>query len=184
MPSELSMAEDLSHLKWLVKQGVENVLFLCTGNICRSPVAEHLVRKEMNRLAPRAPKVISAGLMDIGDQPVVPELIEIGNDFGIDMKDHRSSAVERWMLEEANIIFVMETLHKERMEIEYPEFLPKVFLLSIFDFEINGINIKDPLGTAFFVYRHCFTRIYHLAGDYVSLMEGKSNQETPKAWSP
>jgi len=71
-------AMDISLLTKTLEKGAHNILFVCTGNICRSPVAEYLLRHEMSRLHISNIAVGSAGLLDLGGRPADPVMISIG----------------------------------------------------------------------------------------------------------
>jgi protein-tyrosine-phosphatase len=151
---------DISYLKQTLEAGAKNFLFICTGNICRSPVAEYLFRKELNKLQISGIEIGSAGLLDLGSRPADSEMISIGNDHGIDLTKHQSRQVTLKMISDADVVFVMETGHQEALNKSASGTDEKIILLSIFDYIHNGININDPLGTSPKKYNYCFMRIY------------------------
>ena len=154
---------DLSPLKPLLGKGARNILFVCTGNICRSPVAEYSLRHEISQLNISNIVIRSAGLLDLSRRPADSEMIEIGVKHGLDLKVHRSRQVSLQMVSKASVVFVMETWQQEELSKFMPEFRDKILLFSIFDHEYNGLNIHDPLGKNRQIYSYCFSRINKLA---------------------
>lgn len=150
---------DISSLKQILETGAKSFLFICTGNICRSPVAEYLFRKELNKLQISGIEIKSAGLLDLGSRPADSEMIAIGKDHEIDLTAHQSRQVTLKMITDADIVFVMEIGHQEALTKLAPEADEKTLLLSIFDYIHNGLNINDPLGTNPQKYNYCFSRI-------------------------
>jgi protein-tyrosine phosphatase len=151
---------DISTLKAIIEKGVKNILFVCTGNICRSPIAEYLLRKELSQLQVSGIEIQSAGLLELGARPADPEMVSISKEHDVDLTSHHSRQITLQMLSNADIVFVMETGHQKALTNLNPEDKGKVFLLSIFDYIHNGININDPLGTTPQKYKYCFSRVY------------------------
>jgi protein-tyrosine phosphatase len=86
-----------------------NVLFLCTGNICRSPMAEGTMRA---RLADRGinAEVSSAGLT-FDHRPATPEAVAVAAGAGVDIAEHRSRIVDAKMIDAADVVIGMERMH-------------------------------------------------------------------------
>ena len=153
---------DNSLLGHALEKGAHNILFVCTGNICRSPVAEYLLQDELNRLHISNIAVRSAGLLDLGGQPADSEMIAIGKEHSVDLTAHRSRQVSLEMIADADIVFVMETRQKEDLTKLMPKYGDKILLFSVFDYNNYGLNIDDPLGQNRQIYSSCFSRIYKL----------------------
>lgn len=87
------------------------LLFVCSGNICRSPAAEALARA----LAPEfglAVEVGSAGTLRIEGQPANPYMTKVGlREYGIDLRAHRSRGLTRELIDRADLVLTMETHH-------------------------------------------------------------------------
>lgn len=162
---------DISLLTKTLEKGAHNILFVCTGNICRSPVAEYLLRHEMSRLHISNIAVGSAGLLDLGGRPADPVMISIGKDHSVDMTAHRSRQISPERVGDADIVFVMETRQKEKLTKLMPEYGEKIFLFSLFDYKHNGLNIHDPLGKDRQLYSYCFSRINKLTQKLAPLVK-------------
>jgi protein-tyrosine phosphatase len=134
--------------------------FVCTGNTCRSPMAEGIFRKylaeklqstvdELDRIGY---KVYSAGVIDMSGMPASPEAIAACTAKGIDIKAHKSRALSRQLIDESDFIFVMAEMHRERVIGLSPESADKCVLLAEKD-------IPDPIGQPQEVYNACAEQI-------------------------
>lgn len=153
---------------------MDHILFVCKGNLCRSPVAEGVLRNEIARLKMRRLTTRSAGLIEIDHRFVIEELYKVAEEFGVSLKDHTPTVLSRKMMENASLVFVMEDYQKDEVCKQFPEHQDKVFILSLFDHESNGININDPLGTTDYQYRYCFNRIYQLVQELIDFLNASN----------
>lgn len=121
------------------------VLFVCTGNICRSPMAEALLRVRFDRdEARRDWRTSSAGTVVTGGHPASAHAVEEMAQRGIDLRAHRSRSVSRALMAEADLVLAMAYHHVEALETDFPEHVHKVHLLS----EMVGLarDVSDPYG--------------------------------------
>lgn len=121
------------------------VLFVCTGNTCRSPMAEGLFQMVAEG---EGFEVSSAGVAAHDGSQASPETVEILRENGIVLENFRSRMVNEAMLEEADAVFCMTESHLIQLERMFPEHEEKYHLACDF-LEINGVvgaDVPDPIG--------------------------------------
>ena len=117
---------------------MNNILALCVGNICRSPVAEAFLK---DRLPGR--KVWSAGLHAVVGHGAEATASEIAKQHGLDLSAHRAQQVAGWMCSHADLVLVMEVGHQQELEKRYPTARGKIHRLGEFGPQ-GGFDIADP----------------------------------------
>jgi protein-tyrosine-phosphatase len=134
------------------------IMFVCTGNLCRSPMATGLLRKELaaEGLADRH-RVISAGVWAVEGRPASENAIIVMAERDIDISDHIARTISADDVAEADLILVMSNEHKQIICNTWPQYDWKVFLLS----EMVGKrkSILDPYGEPLQEYRACADRL-------------------------
>ena len=126
------------------------VVFVCTGNICRSPMAEYLLKDRLGN--DTAWEVVSAGIAAGRGMPACRSAVEVLAEKGIDVTTHASRPVDRELLENAALIVVMTGSHRENLVHTFPKVREKVFLLKSFDSNGDGGDVDDPIGSSLDVY--------------------------------
>lgn len=125
----------------------KSVLFICTGNTCRSPMAEGLFRKALE--GRHDFEVMSAGIAAYpGDSPN-PETVKLLSSRGISLDGFSSQPVSPELVEQASHIFAMTSGHLEALENLFPEYTDKFFLACEFvDIPGRGVasDVPDPIG--------------------------------------
>ncbi len=129
-------------------QAMKKILFVCTGNSCRSVMAEALFRKiTANR--PDDFSIHSAGTSAVDGTQATQETVEVMTAHGVDISDYRGKHLTEEMIEDADKIFVMERFHKDWILRLVPEAGSKIFLLSEFASKESqshkDIDIPDPI---------------------------------------
>ena len=123
-----------------------SVLFVCTANQIRSPMAVAMFRQMLQQCDPQWKKwrIESAGTWAPSNQPPLPSAQMAMSRRNLDISQHRSRMVSRELLSEFRLILTMEAGHKEALQVEFPEIAQRVFMLS----EMTGVkkNIADPIG--------------------------------------
>ena len=108
---------------------LRRILVLCTGNICRSPMAAALLERELKRLG-RDIEVRSAGLAALAGAPADPLANERMAERGLDLSGHRATAVRRDQVRAADLILVMEHAQRRWLLNADPAAAGKTFLLG------------------------------------------------------
>jgi len=125
------------------------LLFVCTGNLCRSPLAAALAERDLARrlgcppadLPARGYAVLSAGTAADAGRPATPETVEAGRVRGLRLSPHRSRPLTPTLLDRADLVFVMEKAQRRTILEFFPGAAEKVRLL-----DPAGREIPDPYG--------------------------------------
>ncbi len=128
------------------------VLFVCTGNICRSPMAEYLMRRRLPDMKGEPWSVCSAGLAASYGMPASQEAVAAMRELGVDMSGHRSQPVGTGLVEDAALVVAMTAAHRQQIVQLFPGARPKTFLLKSFA-PAPGGDVMDPIGHHRPVYR-------------------------------
>ena len=134
---------------------MKSILFVCTGNMCRSPFAEHLFRT----LAPDGVEICSAGLTALpgGKVPALP--ITAARRFGVDLSAHSTRSLDEVIVQRASEVYVFERFHRENLEALFPDAAVKVRLLGSLIGALDA-EIADPLGAKLEDIARCYETIH------------------------
>jgi glycine hydroxymethyltransferase len=134
---------------------VKNVLFVCTGNICRSPIAEGLFGRLIGNR--KDIEVASAGVHAVRGQPPSLYAVQVCAEEGTDISGLRSQPLTAALVDQATHIFAMTGAHVETIQTLFPQTAEKTFLLR--EFEEPGTtvwrDVPDPIGLGREVYEDC-----------------------------
>ena len=137
----------------------KNILFVCTGNSCRSVMAEGLFRELVSAQADQF-MVGSAGVSALDGYPSSQETVKVMRSAGIDVSTHRSRHLTAPMVRTADKIFVMEHMHREAILQSWPEAAEKVHLLTEYSGDkkhrMHEIDIPDPIRMPDHFYKNVF----------------------------
>ena len=151
---------------------MKHVLFICTGNVCRSPMAEGLLR----HMAGDRVKVASAGLGAGHGQPPSAHAIEVLRKEGIDIADIRSQPVSAHLLQQADYIFTMTRDHLDMLLLLFPEMASKTRLLRFEEAAKGGrADVTDPIGGTRATYESCKADIQRAMSHVIPLVTGEKN---------
>jgi protein-tyrosine phosphatase len=138
------------------------ILFVCTGNTCRSPMAEAIARKLIadrlrcrpDELEDRGVIVQSAGLSAMGGGPAATEAMDVMSAIGLDLAAHESQPLTGQMVRYADLIFPMTRSHRQAILSQWPEAASRTELLAV-----DQSDIADPIGGPPDVYRRCAVQL-------------------------
>ena len=153
---------------------IKKILVLCTGNSCRSPMAEAFLREYLKSKGEF--EVISAGITAMDGFPPTPETIEVMKEEGIDISTTFSKPFSPFLAKAADIILVMSDTHRDFLLKKVPELKAKVHLYKEFAQNMDtGREVPDPIGQPLSFYKTVRDQIKNASIEIVRrITEGKS----------
>jgi protein-tyrosine-phosphatase len=144
------------------------VLFVCTGNTCRSPMAEGILKKMLEDQGVSAVGVSSAGICGLDNIPATPFAIQVARDRNVDISRHLSRQLTKKILDETDLVLAMAQEHLDFIRRMDEAASSRVFLLRLFPQSHSESNtkqdpgvlsIKDPVGGSLANYEKSFREI-------------------------
>lgn len=135
----------------------QRILIVCTGNICRSPVAAAMLQRRLPRLT-----VHSAGLGALVGQPVDARARQLAEADGLDVDAHEARQLDTGMLAEADLVLVMTDNQRQALAKRWPEARGKTLLLGKWLSQQQETDIPDPYRKSQDVFEHVH-RLLHEA---------------------
>jgi len=143
-----------------INKQISNVLFVCIGNICRSPFAQGLFTKLIRQEGYNDFHAESAGLLALPGNSATFPAQKVAVDHGVDLTGHKAKRLSQKLVDWAELILVMEKAHKDELIADFPEATDKTFLMRRFArFGSRNRGIADPYGLQYDAYRFCYLDI-------------------------
>ena len=151
---------------------MKTVLFVCTGNICRSPMAEGLMR---NLVAGRKDfRVFSAGVHAQQGAAASLDAVTALREEGVDLRSFRSQPVTGELLDQSTHVFTMTQDHKRLLDLLFPEHEAKIRVLG--EFTRRGGDVPDPIGQGLPTYKRCRDFIKSALAQILAFVDESSSQ--------
>ncbi len=140
---------------------MKKILFVCTGNSCRSVMAQGLLRKMLKEKGRNDVQILSAGVSTLGGLGATEETIEVMQREGVDVSGHISQPLTQDLVRHAEAVFCMEEFQRELILARSPDARKKVHLLRPFEHKEPMLdpNIPDPIGRPKEVYESCLMTV-------------------------
>jgi protein-tyrosine-phosphatase len=144
------------------------ILIVCTGNTCRSPMAEGALRTLLERERPGKSVVMSAGIAAATGFPATMFAIEAARIWDCDLSHHKSQPLQPRLVEQADLILCMGPEHLAEVLRQVPSARNKAFLFKNFpDGRKHGDTVEDPIGQALEQYNQTFIEIGEYLGKFL-----------------
>lgn len=127
-------------------ENINDILVICTGNICRSPMADGYLRMRLDQDGLADINVSSAGTLGFVGNHASREAIQAAKISGFSITNHKSSSITEDRTERADMVLVMSKDHATYFLSHFPHAMDKIFLLGEFSSIIPGSEIEDPIG--------------------------------------
>lgn len=133
------------------------IVVVCTANICRSPMAEALLRHALDAEEEplRSLKVVSAGVSAYSGEPASANSIKALKSVGIDISQHQSRSISQHLIDQAFVVLGMTRSHLLTLNAYFPESSDRYHLFREFLPEDSTMEIPDPFGADLRAYESC-----------------------------
>ena len=158
---------------------VDSVLFVCSGNIIRSPMAAALLKRFLPDAYRETISITSAGLHAQAGYGADSRAVVVAKEFGVSLDDHCTQCLSADLVAKADIVLVMDYRNEAELLARYPHARKKVFLLGIYAERENAdqVEIKDPYGGDSIDVRRCYKTLESSTCHLASVLVGRRDDE-------
>lgn len=157
---------------------IMRILFVCTGNTCRSPMASALLLHEWeSRLRSRMLETDSAGLAAAYGERASEHARRVMHRAGIDLGTHLSALLDEERVANASLILVMSRQHRNQLLRLFPAAADKTFLLKEFAGIAGNPDVADPYGGSLEDYRQTYEELYASIKEIIKKLERSTGHE-------
>ncbi len=143
---------------------MKGIMFVCTGNICRSAMAHHYCQKRVYDLKRENEIVVSScGTSALNGDKSTQAAITVMKKYDVDLTNHRATSMFDIDLENYDLILCMTEQHKYNLLAFFPKLKDKVFTLKeyVLGKDIKNVDIDDPWGYGIEIYDACAKEIVY-----------------------
>ena len=135
------------------------ILIICSGNSCRSPMAEGMLKAKLPESVQENVHIESAGTLGIENNPATPLAILAAREKGADISTHTSQGLTKKLVQQFDVILAMAQDHVDYVKKHFSEAAKRTYLLSVYGRdpkeEYVAFSVPDPIGGSLAVYREC-----------------------------
>lgn len=137
------------------------VMFVCTGNTCRSPMALGVLRSMLDKRGVSNVRVTSSGTGTLDGYPASTNSIQAAKVHGIDISDHHAQVLTPELVETSDLILALAYGHYQHIAQEFPEAIDKLFMVKSFPDQDPSpeLSVKDPIGMDYDDYLRTFNEL-------------------------
>ncbi len=151
------------------------ILFLCLGNICRSPLAERYLRERVTTTEFDCSMVRSAGFIQKEGRSSPEAAVAAAREFGVDLADHRSQCVDETLLRESDLVLLMDAWNYWYLKRDYPDALEKAYFVRSFDASPE-FEIEDPYDADQATFRRVYGEVTGGVDAFLAAVEDEKSE--------